>query len=105
MARVLQHRVNLVANDSTLLSSLRVTDGTNSGSGGVPVANEWHFTNVGSGTVTVTPHFGTGTSHTGYTVPSNDSIIIDLCGMTDWLIAETGGVSSSSVTVVGFFRD
>ena len=104
--KVLQHRFSLAASGNTLLSTVRSTEGTASSTGkSVPEANEWHFTNIGTGTVVVTPYFNNVTSHGTYTVPANDSLIIDLGGMNDWKIEETGGAAAAIVTLVGYLKE
>jgi hypothetical protein len=106
MAKTIQNRFSLAASGSTLLSTVRATEGNSSASGlPIPEANEWHFTNIGTGTVVATPYFNGVTSHAGYTIPANDSLIIDLAGMNDWKIEETGGAAGAIVTLVGYLKE
>lgn len=97
--KIIENRFPIAASANTRLSTVRGATNPK-----LPEANEWHFTNTGSGTVVVTPVFGTNTSHAAYTVPANDSLIVDLGGMDDWKIEETGGANASIVTVVGYQR-
>ena len=106
MAKVLQHQITLSASGNTTLSAVRLAEGLNSTlARSVGEGNEWHWTNIGTGTVVVTPYFNGVTTHGGYTVPANDSLIIDLAGMNDWKIEETGGAVGAIVTVVGFNKE
>ncbi len=102
MAKVLQHRFPLAASGHILLSTVRVNDGTNSRPGTIPEATDWFFTNIGTGTLHVTPYFNGIATHAAYTVGANDSTTVNIAGVNDWKIEEVGGAVGADVTVVGY---
>lgn len=101
MAKLLQHTFPVAAGANKLLSDVRVSEGVNTTAGTIPEATDWFFTNLGSGSVTVTPYFNDVQTHSGYVVASNTTKVVSLAGANDWKVEETGGVSAVSVTVVG----
>lgn len=101
--------IPLAASGTAHLSEKVLGDDAVSGENLLPPCNEWYFTNIGSGVLQLTPKFFDGggliTSHTTYAVPANDTLVLDIAAVADWLITETGGAASSKVIVRGYDRD